>query len=102
MNGGKVILAAVSDQQQATVCSAYTTIRKGHVTRAKPKLKLHGSNAAQGAHVGQFPWGSSCNVVGQRKHLEFIGKRNDKQTQIYTNRNAIAASSAVCVAFAKL
>ena len=94
---------AVSDQQKRG-CGFVTTIRESQIAREKTELKLHGCNTAQGAHVCQVPWGShnaySNDVVGQRKHLQSIARRNDKH--ILTHGNTGAVSSAVCVTLTKL
>jgi hypothetical protein len=75
VNGG---LTIVSDQQEAAVRSAYT-IRKSHVARDKAKLKLHGSNATQGAHGHQFPFwathSASCNVLAAQTHAILSHKK---------------------------
>jgi len=84
VDGVKVAFAAVSNKQKAA--GHYTAIRKGHVARLSPKKvtepKVHGGDAAQGAHGHQFTFWTtltaSRNVVGQHKHVQCIARRNDK------------------------
>jgi hypothetical protein len=54
--------------------------------------------------VHQFPfrafYSASGNVLGQRKHLQFIQARNDKQ--IFTHCDAATPDSAIGIIFEKL
>jgi hypothetical protein len=56
VNGATVItvtFTAVSNQQKVAAGKGCTTFRKSHATQAGEllKLKLHGRDTAQGAHV---------------------------------------------------